>query len=674
MEKFVPKIVGSWLAGTYDRDRAVSRAAQDGVSSFLDTESKVVTFWKRCQTQILDYAQETINETPQTLSDERTMSPDDVEAIYYRVIGSSISLVLNLLVKLGVDDILKHREKYNDFLSNNKKIWALASCADSFVRRTVDQLLYICVDKQPAIIEADLDLISHGYIAEALKSSQSSSAFQLVNALRKVTSKFPHIWTTAYKGKKSVTSRLCHFVEKGSQGGPGTFWQSLTGLLSILPTEALPPDVDTSLNLLKAFRDGIGNRDEPRNNGPEAWSNYLEVVELLAGRLNDAKIQSKVYQEAIYPLFEQYLRPTTEHLKWSSGNSTAILAKAYSICGSSEGPEAEESFSIEWQRLADGIILRLNTSLPEQSKDYHKSQTAVVAESHRWFGLHSAISGLKNVDAPKMLLSIPSSKVITTAISLAINRNGKPYSAAATIEAALRLVPNFVHDDPASLEAVKSFLEVHLPKLIVSPSSTYLISVLNLFRTIPGQELVFESVWQSTIDGLLALPDPQQNVGAITALISSDAVASLAQEDPALQDFVFATITASVQDRERIEAAALFSAALTFNSIAVQTEKNILDQIVGLVTPQNEAIDGALTALELISKKKSGLLRQDSKTYIALVTRVLALTEVSESEVSSRAAQLKAILDESETTTGSTSPMLHLIFENLETANPQSLT
>jgi hypothetical protein len=674
MERFIPKIVGSWLAGTYDRDRAVSRAAQDGITSFLDTENKVIMFWKRCQIQILDYAQEAINETPQTLSDERTMTSDDVQAKYFRVIGSSISLVSNLLVKLGVDDTVKYRDKYDEFLSNNKKLWALASCEDSFVRRTVDQLLDVCVDKQSTIIEADLELISHGFIAEALKSSQSSSTLQLLNALRKVTSRYPQVWTSAYKGKKSASSRLRHFVEKGSQGGPPAFWQSFHGLLLILPDGILPTDVHTSLDFLKSFRDGIGNREEPRSNGPEAWNNYLGAVKLFAGHLNDATTQGKVYQESIYPVFEQYLHPTTENSKWSSGNNTAILAKAYHICASSQGLESEESFSNEWQKLANDFIQRLNMSLPEQSKDYHKSQTAIVAESHRWFGLLSAILKIDSPNTPKELLTIASSKILTTAVMVGINRNGKPYSSAATIEAALRLAPRFVGNDPASLSAVRSLLENHLPKLIVSPSSTYLISILNLFRSIPDQELVFERVWQSTIDGLLALPLGEQKIKVITALISNDAVATLAQRDASLQDFIFATVIASVQDHERIEAATLFSAALTFNSVAANTEKNILNQIIGLVGPNNGAIDSALTALELISKKKPGLLRQEGKTYIALVTRVLALTELSKSEISSRARKLKAILDASETTTGSTSPILHVILENLETASPQSLT
>src|SRR5438045_3188418 len=82
MEKFIPDIVAKWLAVAYDRDRPVAAAASDGITSFLDTEEKVLLLWKKCQSQILEYAHDAIKETPQTLSDERNANPDDMQAKY----------------------------------------------------------------------------------------------------------------------------------------------------------------------------------------------------------------------------------------------------------------------------------------------------------------------------------------------------------------------------------------------------------------------------------------------------------------------------------------------------------------------------------------------------------------------------------------------------------------
>src|SRR5208282_654599 len=112
------------------------------------------------QPQILAYAQEAIKETPQTLSDERSISSDDVQAKYDRVIGASMSLVVNLLIKLDDNHIQKHQEAYDTFLSGQKTLWGFIASNDAFLRRTSAHLLSICLDKQSQIIEGDLEIIS----------------------------------------------------------------------------------------------------------------------------------------------------------------------------------------------------------------------------------------------------------------------------------------------------------------------------------------------------------------------------------------------------------------------------------------------------------------------------------------------------------------------------------
>ncbi|EOO00110.1 putative c3hc4 type (ring finger) zinc finger containing protein [Phaeoacremonium minimum UCRPA7] len=122
MERRIPRIVGSWLAGTFDKDRVVARAASDGLSSFLNTDEKFLQFWKRCQTQILDFAIEAIQETPDTLSDERSTTADDAEAKYLRVVGGSLSLVLGLLQRLQDTDLEVASDKKASSSLGNKEV------------------------------------------------------------------------------------------------------------------------------------------------------------------------------------------------------------------------------------------------------------------------------------------------------------------------------------------------------------------------------------------------------------------------------------------------------------------------------------------------------------------------------------------------------------------------
>ncbi|KAH8592873.1 hypothetical protein B0O99DRAFT_547891 [Bisporella sp. PMI_857] len=679
MEKHIPKVVGSWLAGTYDRDKAVSRAASDGVASFLDNQKKVLILWTRCQVQILDYALEALNETPQSLSDERITTAEDMKSKYYRVIGSSLSLVLNLLDKLGPGDIAKHQDKYQEFLTNTKRLWEFVSCEDAFVRRTISQLLEMCLGKQVSTIEKDLPIISHAFVSEALRSSQTSSALQVVQALVKLTSRFPQVWTSQYKERRPPISRLRHFVERGSQSGPPSFWVSLKTLLTILPEGVLPTDVESSLEFLKAFRTGISRREEARTNALDAWNSYFETVVAIAGGIIDPSGHQKLFGESIYPIFGQYLYPTPENSQWNIGTNAAALSKALGICSSSKNEESQISFSKEWNLLADNFIIRLNTSLPEQSKDYNKSQTSVSAESHRWFSLVSAVLKEGDLESIRNVLVSSSANVIRAALELLQNRIGKPYSAGATIESALRLAPKLMELSPESLMAINSFLESQLPKLIMSPSSRFLVSALYLVRTLPGQDKEFESIWQSTVDGLLALPDSDSKYAAVVPIISSDAISALAQASSGLQGFFKAAAIKAVHETDENQSWPLFEAAITFELLAKHTEKQLLDLIIGGLDDQisETRVTSALRALEFISQKRPGLLKEDNKAYVALVTKLLSLTELSDDKIPAQASRLRSSLEASDQDNGQADqvlPMLHVIRQNLETATPQSLS
>jgi hypothetical protein len=197
---------------------------------------------------------------------------------------------------------------------------------------------------------------------------------------------------------------------------------------------------------------------------------------------------------------------------------------------------------------------------------------------------------------------------------------------------------------------------------------------LNLVRSVPEQDAFFEDVWQSAIDGLLPLPDDGDKLKAITGLVSNDAVAKLSQADSELQDFLLqASAKAVLGDSD---AWPLFEAVTTFNALSESTEAKLVDQVLQHLDPKDSNAGAAFKALEVISKKTPELLRRDGSTHVALITKLLAMTELSDSPFATRAEMLKAVIQNSSNSDQATqdeSPILHVIRENLETASPQSL-
>jgi E3 ubiquitin-protein ligase listerin len=676
MERHIPSIVGAWLSGTYDRDRPVARAANDGITSFLDTEEKVLAFWRRCQPEILTCAQEAFKETPQTLSDERNMSSDDVQAKYDRVIGASMSLVINLLIKLDDNHIQKHQESYTTFLSGNKILWGFIASNDAFLRRTVAQLLSVCLDKQSQVIAEDLEVISHAFISEGLRSPQNGSSLQFLQALHRLTQKFPAVWSTAYKGRKASLGRLRQFIEKGSQGGPSEYWEVLASLNKTLPTGILPTDLDGVVEFLKAYRHGMASREEARMNLAAAWASYFEVLKQLRSSLVDLDDSVQVLSAAVFPIFDQFLQPAPEHYSWSVGNNVDVLAKAFSICYLSGNSPHHEYLEKEWSRLALLIITDILASLPQQSKDYVKSQDIVVAEGRRWFILHAEIIRspelADSMDQIIKFLGNTCSSVIAKALDIISTRYGKPYGAAGTLEAALRKTPKLITTVSSTQDAIAHFLYNEFPKLLTSPSSEYLIASMYAFGMLPDQEEPLKEIWKIAAHELVATPDiPQKNKG-IKNLISNLKISPLAQEDSFLQEYLHGYISELIQGQ--LEDWSLYESALTFDSLSNETASSIMSIIIHSLGNRKKA----LRALESVCQKRPQLLRVEEGTYLAIMTNLLLLLESPDPSTVSRTNALKAIVEKADTATShsghSSFLILDIIQENLENVGPQSLS
>ena len=96
--RYMPQLVGAWLAGIYDNDKSVSRATQETFKLVFPSEEKYKNVWRIFQADILRWCKGIIeNETVHTLSDERTTSPDDAEIKYARTIGGAILMINNLI-------------------------------------------------------------------------------------------------------------------------------------------------------------------------------------------------------------------------------------------------------------------------------------------------------------------------------------------------------------------------------------------------------------------------------------------------------------------------------------------------------------------------------------------------------------------------------------------------
>lgn len=676
MERHVPKIVGSWLAGTFDRDRAVSRAATEGLSSFLTTPEKVTQFWKRCQSQILEYASDALKETAETLSDERSTNADDAEAKYHRVLGSSLALVLNLLQKLDLTDLKKFQDVYDQFFEQDK-VWASVTINDTVVRRLSSQLLSICLEKRSDRVAADLARLSKTFVAEGLRCNQTGSATEYIGVLTELTSKFPTVWTSEYHGKKSPASRLKIFLEKGSQGSSSKFWISLNGLLDVIPTGILPEDLDGILNFLKSVRVGLTSRDEPRSNAVDGWSTYLNVARRFIKMAQSDEDRVKIVQENIFPLTAHYLYPTPETSSWASGSQLTVLIKAYTSTATSPFDNVVQATKVEWKRLEEDFKSRVRNSLPEASRDFEKSQKSVADEGRRWFALAGLISDAheKTVGTDRPIPNIPaeySLELLLDIFNLLKTRNWKPFGAAATIESAFRQSPKLFRESSDGTSEVFDYLKSPFStdgvELFRSPAAVYIFSSINLLGQIPERKQEYENIWKANITGLLEKEESPEALPALTTLISTDHASTLAHELPDLQrELIKRCLICAVENIE--PGWGLFDAVFTFDTLTESNARRLAKELGNRVTNAlGQPNQGVIKGLRLIAEKKLDLLLQDEVAHMSLMTNLLSISE--RFGATSDVATIKALMDNP--STGS-SRVLGLVQQGIANADRSSL-
>lgn len=668
MLKYIPRIIGTWLAGCYDKETLVSRVAQQSVETFLDTDEKVTQFWRRGQVQILEYARDAIQETPATLSDERNTASDDSMEVFHRVQCSSLSLVTNLLLKLKSEDIATCQSKYEDFFSEDKKIWSHATSPDSSHRKAACNMLIACLEKQPAIVEANLELIGKGYIASALRESQSMTALLLLQALEMLTVQHPDVWNGPFKVSKEKSSSsfdiLRRFVKKGSQGCPSRYWLSLQMLASRLPPKVLPLKPDHALDFLLSLRKGI--EGEPKQNHGQAWSSYFNIAAILAKNLLEVKDQNEVVKDGIVYLFDGYLEA-------ENSVPASALAEAYYLLIPNTNLGASEKCLLEHlTEFSKTLAQRIRQSLVAKSEDadqHIQGQRQIIQMGHRWFTLLADTLSMNSSNTHVNPMVIPSRQIFITAIETIISEDGKAYSAAAIVEIVLRLTPVLLDNETES--SIKTLVEDHVPRLIMSPSSRHLVSLLSVLGSLQNHLDTFENGWKATIDHLVEVRPPTSTFTVLKGLIEHNSAAKLSREHPGLQKFLLDVNTRSLQGDA--DAWPLVETAIRANCFANSSAPTLVQDLLRQLNPKDyvsdpESFEVALKTLECISVERPSFLHQDHDTEMELTTLLLGLVEISDEDISPRTQKIMSGIDKVRLSTGPTDTnfTLDLIRRNLE--------
>ena len=667
MERRVPKVVGPWLAGLYDRDRLVSRAADGGISSFLSSPDKVTLFWRKCQPQILEFATGAIRETKDSLSDERSTTPEDAEAKYFRVLGAALALVLGLLRTLGEEDTSKLEEGYREFLTEDV-VWKCINFGDPSVRKSACQLLERCLESRKDVLEEKMARLKKVLISDGLKSSHVGSAVSFVNVLSSFTRAFPDIWLASPGDKKTPISRLGPFIEKGSQGSQGGYWEGLETLVKNIPSEVITLEVATVLT--RSMRAGITGREEPRVHAAAAWTSYLRTAKYFMGILPSDSEKAAFAADSLAPLIEHYLHPTPgQSSNWAipGPSAPAVIEGCYALTTES-APEVVISASMErWRALAADYSGRIANSLPEVSRDYQKSQEAIAEEGARWFALVGQVQRTKAGSETR--LDGPAADIVSCCVNILSRRNLKPFGAARTIRHMAESTV-YLGSNAQITKALYDFLleagSEQMAFVLQAHSRLDLVACLQAFADKAGSQ--YDTLWKAWVAALLKETDEAAAPQVLGALLSHAKAAPLAQDDSEVQDYIVKHSLEILSSES--EDWSLLQKSLAFGALTPDARKRLAKHLLDVPQEDSTATRKSLDALTLMARHGGDLLSEDEELHLALATKLLSLSENSDATVSSKASELRQIADAH---LEGKKPTLSIVQNNLETAGPESL-
>ena len=565
-----------------------------------------------------------------------------------------------------------------DFL-NEVKLWKLASHEDPYVRRALCRILVVALAKEKELLNPSM--LTAQMLTSGLHTSQAGSAFDFAKAIAQLTIEMPDVWTVHYtgSGKKSAQNRLSQFLKRGSQGGPAEFWGQISIILETLSSQILvkateeprefDDDVDYSYSpVLDSIHDGLHSRDEPRANQGAAWDTYLHTAKLVMSYLPDASDRHQFYKYSVFPIVIHYVRPSPQHSQWAIAgpHQEDLCTKACKLALRG----TFEVLDVEWLALSSRVVEDMKTSMPEQSKEFSKSQDAVSAEMSRWYRLQASLLDHHSADQIHSMVERSVSVEIPAIIAILEARNGKPYGAASALESLISTLPELVLSNNNTQAQLVDFANNILPNILLSPSAKHLIRLLGLLEGKIDVHHAYKKCMQTLIDA----PDSSAKAIAMQSFLSSTRLS----DTDSLSTEVLQSLSGAM-DNDDISHWNLVMAAVTNPAAPKQlTEEILATMTAGLSISSNTT--AALNGLEKIVKYNSRLVNDfvTSSKGSTLCSRLLLLSDSPNESISQRARVITNSLDRMLSINGGsniqgTRSMIEMVNQGLEGANTESL-
>ncbi|XP_072022304.1 E3 ubiquitin-protein ligase listerin-like [Amphiura filiformis] len=413
-------LMGPWLLAqcdTYPAAKTNARAAFECAFP-LHKQPDAIGF---CSVQVIQYLQGNLfKETPTTLSDANTTTPEEQEEKYLRVISSSMLALGELVAMVTEKYLAKVSEQLAEILGDGK-LWKMGKHQSPMVRAAFFSLLGSICKYVPSVAETHFARISPALLGN-LDESESAVVSSLWEAVLILVSQLPDCWSHV-NPRKAVLPKLWSFLRNGGHGYAATIFPSLLPFLSKIPADVIGDGVAFYGEFFGHLKTGLC-KDSVSKTPLELEAvvkAYMECLRYVISRNlsmeeNCTKIQNLLIEDHILVLLESSIVEYNSHLSTTSLYSQTTTLISYlqkqTITDQSEAsPAANNILRLLWDNitklcltqidahaeaaseLIDRIVLLLcNLVSPERAEQLLNSQKKVSGVK---FDLEENASGIR---------------------------------------------------------------------------------------------------------------------------------------------------------------------------------------------------------------------------------------------------------------------------------------
>ncbi|KAI7886425.1 hypothetical protein K492DRAFT_140487 [Lichtheimia hyalospora FSU 10163] len=279
------EFIGAWILTLFDQSPDVAKCANASFEATFaeDKRQGVLEF---CQKDIVNYVAEIVlYKTPDTLSDPRHVSKEDMASKFARVIAGCFYTLCHLMDKLPLDKREECLEDYEN-LFDNETLWKFASHESPIIRKALYRFVKTTILKWKDIISPRLTVISPALFTSFLKEKEAATFSELWDAILLLTKDYPESWNLAGT-KKPILPKFYNFLRNGLNGSVHIGYPSILVLIANFPDE-----IKNTKNFYKDFFEnfwtGLSSGSIDKSNSVVFVNAYVECIIYVLASLSNA--------------------------------------------------------------------------------------------------------------------------------------------------------------------------------------------------------------------------------------------------------------------------------------------------------------------------------------------------------------------------------------------------